>query len=311
MKSAIVTGATGVLGSALVRMLAERGITVYVVCHPGSTRNETIPQDTHITLIPCDLRDILSLPDKIGHSCDVFFHLAWLGTADPRNRMDMYLQNDNVRYALDSVEVAHRLRCEVYLGAGSQAEYGRVEGVLSPDTPTNPVGGYGMAKLCAGAMTRAMCHKYGIRHVWPRILSVYGPYMGKNTLISYVIRALLAGEKPSLTACEQIWDYLYAADAAEALIAMAEKGQDGSVYTLGSGISKPLHSFVEAIRDAIGPTLEIGFGEKPYYADQSMHLQADISRLTEDTGWKPCVEFKEGIRALIDFERKLANESEK
>lgn len=71
-----------------------------------------------------------------------------------------------------------------FVGAGSQAEYGRVNHALTPDTPCFPENGYGMAKLCAGQMSRVECEKLGLVHIWPRILSVYGPYDGKNAMIT-------------------------------------------------------------------------------------------------------------------------------
>ena len=65
----------------------------------------------------------------------------------------MELQNNNVKYALQAVKAAKELGCTRFVGAGSQAEYGRVEGTLTPDTPAFPENGYGIAKLCAGQMT--------------------------------------------------------------------------------------------------------------------------------------------------------------
>ena len=151
------------------------------------------------------MEEIDRLPELIGKSVEAFFHLAWLGTQVNSNRMDMYLQNKNVKQALDTVYVAKALGCKVYIGAGSQAEYGRIDGVIHPDSPANPISGYGMAKLCAGQMTRALCKEFGIRHIWPRILSVYGPCDGENTLISTVVKSLLNGKKPSLTGLMQQW----------------------------------------------------------------------------------------------------------
>ena len=304
IKSAVVTGPTGVIGSALVRYLAEKGIDTYAVCHPGSARNRDIPDNRFIHKIYCNLSEICSLPELIGENIDTFFHLAWMGTQDRRNRMDMYMQNINVRYALDSVKVAAELKCKVYVGAGSQAEYGHIDGVIHSDNSENPITGYGMAKLCAGQMTRAMCHEYGIRHVWPRILSVYGPNDGKETLINTVIYNLLEHKVPALTSGEQVWDYLYSMDAAEALLAMAECGRDGAKYTLGSGHTKQLKEFMLLVRDAVNPDAEIGIGQIEYLPNQVMHLEADISDLTKDTDWKPHTAFEDGIRMTVDQIRK-------
>ena len=113
-------------------------------------------------------------------------------------------------------------------------------------------------------------------------------------MIPQVIRKLLAGEKPSLTAGEQIWDYLYAGDAAEALYRMALYGEHGRIYPVGSGIGQPLHKYIEELRDMIDPSLPLGFGEIPYASGQVMHLEANIAVLKEETGFEPKVTFEEG-----------------
>ena len=303
IRSAILTGATGVLGMALLKKLVQEQVDTYVMCNPESKRNERIIKSPYIHLIPCGIREVEKLPGLIGKECAAFFHFAWLGTADPNNRMNMHLQAKNIQYTLNTVEVAHKLGCMVYIGAGSQAEYGRIDGVIHLNSHEKPISGYGMAKLCAGQMTRAMCREYGIRHIWPRVISVYGPYDGENTLISTVVRSLLRGEKPSLTAGEQIWDYLYSGDAAEAFYRMALCGRDGAAYVLGSGKTKPLREFMELARDAIDPVLPLGIGERQYYKDQAMHLEADIADLVEDTGWRPEVSFEEGIQSVIEYMR--------
>lgn len=299
MKRVVVTGPTGVVGSAVIARLADEGCTVYAVIRSSSRRIKNIPERNNVHIVYCDIAELRSLPEKIGANCDIFYHFAWTGTDKPANRMNMYIQTENIRYALDAAEAAKKLGCRVFIGCGSQAEYGNDGGIISAERAEKPVSGYGMAKLCAGQMTRVQCQKYGIRHIWPRIVSVYGANDAQVTLISTVINKLLAGEKPSLTKCEQVWDYLYSGDAADALWAMAEKGRDGAVYVLGSGKSIALKECVEIIRAEIDPDMEIGYGDIPYHEDQVMHLEADISSLTEDTGWHPMMNFIDGIRATI------------
>ncbi len=299
MKKAVVTGPTGVIGTALTEKLALSGTEVFAVCRPDSKRINTITDHPGVHIVKCDLNDLSSLSAKIGCSCDAFFHLAWEGTLDPNNRFDMYLQNRNIKYSLDAVKAAKELGCGVFVGAGSQAEYGVKTGAMKPDTFPEPISGYGMAKLCAGQMTRYMCRQYGIRHIWPRILSIYGIGDGKQTLISSAIIKMLSGERFSMTAGEQIWDYLYSGDAADALIAMAKKGRDGAVYVLGSGKTMKLREYVTVIRDLIDPRLEIGFGDIPYNKDQVMHMEADNRSLIEDTGWTPETCFRDGVETVI------------
>ena len=215
----------------------------------------------------------------------------------------MKLQTANIGYALDAVALAARLGCHTFVGAGSQAEYGRWEEKLSEYTPTFPESGYGMAKLCAGAMTRLECSRLGMRHVWARILSVYGPGDGEQTMISMVIRKLLAGEIPALTAGIQQWDYLHCRDAANAMYLLGEKGRDGSIYCVGSGNARPLREYIEILRDCINPALALDFGAVAYGPQQIMYLCADIEKLTEDTGFIPEVNFEDGIRETIGWMR--------
>ena len=139
-------------------------------------------------------------------------------------RNDLYMQNLNIKYTLDAVELAQRLGCNTFVGAGSQAEYGRVEGVISESTPARPENGYGIAKLAAGQMSRILANQYNMKHIWTRIFSVYCPYNDKSTMIMQSISKMVKEKSsPEYTKGEQIWDYIYSKDVAEALYLIAEK----------------------------------------------------------------------------------------
>ena len=295
--SAVVNGSLGTIGIALVKQLLARNIRVYAVAWPPEDpRRGLIPEGAQVVL--CDMREISRLKDLIPEPVDAFFHLAWMGPIG-EGREDMRLQTQNILCAIEANETAKALGTQVFVGVGSQAEYGRIEGEVRADLPCYPVSGYGMAKLCAGQMTRSVSRRLGMRHVWARVISVFGAYDGPLTVISIILDKLLKGEKPSLTAGEQRWDYIYADDAADALICMAENGHDGAVYPVGSGQSRPLREYFEILRDAVDPGLPLGFGEIPYPAGQVMHLQADISPLTADTGFRPKYTFEEAAQIVV------------
>ncbi len=300
LRSAVVTGPTGAIGIALVSLLSSLGVEVYAAVNPDSSRKDRIPKAENVHVADCGLSEMTELPGKLGISkADAFFHLAWAGAAGP-GRNDFTLQNNNLRDTLEAVNAAESLGVKVFVGAGSQAEYGPVSEPLKPRMPLRPVNAYGIAKMQAEEMTRALCRSYGIRHVWPRILSVYGPYDGERAMIPNLIKTLLRGEKPALTEGVQIWDYLYSGDAAKALLALAFRGKDGRAYPLGSGEAKPLREYVEILRDVVSPGAPLGFGEIPYSSRQVMYLSADITAITEDTGWKPETSFEEGIRRCLE-----------
>lgn len=301
IQTAVVTGPTGAIGIALCEKLLRENVTVYAVCRPGSSRIKDLPKAAALHVVECDAKELATLPQKMeGVSVDAFFHFAWAHTIG-QGRNDMPAQIENIQSTIDAVRAAKALGCQVFLGAGSQAEYGRVEGLLKSDTPAFPENGYGMAKLCAGQMSRVEAKALDIDHVWVRILSVYGPHDGPMTMISGTIRKLLAGERPALTAGIQRWDYLYAGDAADAFYLAACHGRNGAVYPLGSGQAMPLKDYIIQMRDAIDPALPLGLGEVPYGPLQVMHLQADISALQADTGFAPKTPFAEGIRRTMDW----------
>lgn len=302
MKTVVITGPTGAIGTALVENLIEKGIRVYAVVRKDSSRFGRIPVSPLVIPVFLGLHELSELENQIPVNCDVFYHFAWAGTiGDERN--DVYLQNQNVKYTLDAVRAAARLGCKRFVGAGSQAEYGRTEGLLSPDTPAFPENGYGMAKLCAGQMSRLLCEQLGLQHVWGRILSVYGPRDGAKTMIMSAIDAFLQNQCPAFTAGEQLWDYLYSKDAAQAMYLLGEKGRDKRVYCLGSGHARPLAEYITILRNSIDPNLKMRLGAIPYGPKQVMQLCADTETLREDTGFEPEYSFEEGIKETIAWYR--------
>ena len=292
----IVTGATGAVGSAVVRRAIEKDMDVTCIVHQGSKRLGNLPQSNKVHIIECDLHDYRTL--SLEGQYDAFIHLSWEKTFGA-SRDDAEVQTRNIQYTLDAVQLAHRCGCSVFVGAGSQAEYGVQSVDLTPDLPVKPESGYGIAKYAAGKLSAMLCKNLGIRQCWVRILSVYGPNDGENSLISYLIREFKADNSPQLTKCEQMWDYLYADDAGDAILAVAENGIDGKAYPLGSGNGRRLSEYVEDIKNSINPTVKVQFGAKDYYPHQPMHLVADISELTNDTGWIPKTSFIEGLVQLI------------
>lgn len=303
MKKVIITGPTGAVGVFLIEELIAHDIYVTAVCRENSQNITAIPQSPFVKVLECNLDQLQSLERKLSADYDVFYHFGWDGSFGAA-RMDLSTQTKNIQYSLDAVELAKKLGCKVFIGAGSQSEFGHVNGVLHPDTPCNPDNGYGVAKLAAGQMTRLKCKEYGIRHNWVRILSMYGPHDKAHTMVMSTILKMLNGQRVQFTKGDQIWDYIYNKDAARAFRMIAEQGKDGAVYCFGSGKTRRLREYIEAIRDAVDPQIELGIGELPYYPNQVMHLEADISSLTADTGFVPEYSFEDGIQETVVWAQK-------
>lgn len=311
MENVVITGATGMLGIALIKQLLKENIKILAIVNPHSHRVSNIPIHKNITIISCDLSDLDTLTDNITKSYDIFYHFAWEGTYGEQ-RNDTIIQLRNVKNTLKAIWLAHAIKCHTFIGAGSQAEYGRVNKKLTSNTPTFPESAYGIAKLCAGQISRIEAEKLGLKHIWLRFLSVYGPYDGEQTMIMSSIKKMIHKQDISYTKAEQIWDYLYCDDAAQACCFIAKKGKNKAVYCIGSGEGRPLKDYIQLIKHEIDPSLNIGIGKLGYSDKQVMYLCADITELRKDTGFEPKVKFEEGIKKTIDWYKEvLENEKNK
>lgn len=161
LQKVILTGPTGAVGISLIQELVEHGIAVTAISRKNSKRLSSIPADPLVEIVECNADELESLSGVLPHNYDAFYHFAWDGTYGD-SRQDLKRQANNILYTLDAARLAKELGCHVFIGAGSQSEFGHVEGVLHPDLPCNPDNGYGIAKLDAGRMSRLECRKLGI-----------------------------------------------------------------------------------------------------------------------------------------------------
>lgn len=308
-KRVAVTGVTGAVGMALLETCIRNDYEVLAVCRRGSLRNSRIPARPGITVIEADLNELDTVALADDKPCETFYHLAWGGTFGA-DRDDLKMQVHNIEGTLGAVSLAARLGCRTFVGAGSQAEYGRTQGILRPDTPVFPKNGYGMAKLCAGQMSRKACEQLGLQHIWVRVFSVYGPYDRAETMVSTSLRQMLRNRETRFTQGEQLWDFLYSADAADALFRIGLHPVHGRVYCLGSGKARPLREYILKMKELTNCKAPVRLGEIPYSSNQVMHLCADIHELTKDTGFVPVTDFETGICETIQWmrQRKINND---
>ena len=124
-----------------------------------------------------------------------------------------------------------------------------------------------------------------------RILSVYGDNGNEGSLLKQLIYNAKNNIPMGLSGCEQIWDYLHEDDAGSAFVAVAEKGIDGKIYPLGSGAGRPLKEYVQDVISVVNPDYKPEYGKYSYSPIQPMLLQADVSELAKNTGWKPLIKF--------------------
>ncbi len=307
VRSIAITGATGFIGSAIARLAAGAGLRVTALVRASSDLAR-LREVAGIALLPYRRLDEPAVADGLrGNDVDAMIHCAWRGV-EGKDRNEAFQITENLPLTIQAAQVAAQAGLRRWIGVGSQAEYGNPNCVVAEDFPVRPTTLYGKAKLAAGIAALGLCETAGVAAAWVRIFSAYGPGDSGGWFIPYVITELRAGRRPRLTRCEQAWDYLYVDDAARALLALLATASAGC-FNLGSGRAVVLRSVVEMIRQELGTEVAADYGAVAYRPDQVMHLEADISRLTAATRWRPKVELAEGLRLTVAAASAATNSS--
>lgn len=302
METAIVTGANGFVGSALLKELTGNGVKVIAVVR--SKQNvaclEALPG---VRIIYCDMDDLLGqLPQQITQEADVFYHLAWSGSTGP-DRGDYALQLKNVRWTLDAVNVAYKLGCKRFVGAGTLAELDvNAYTPMNGSTP-NAVSCYGTAKIAAHYMSKAECNRLGIEHVWAYLSNTYGIGNYTSNFINFASKVMLTGKKADFTAGEQPYDFVYITDTAQGLYCIGNRGKANHAYYIGSTKPAKLKTFIYALRDEIDPSIVLNLGAIPFNGVVQPEETFDCTKLVEDTGYMPRVSFADGIKKTVEWLR--------
>lgn len=301
-----LTGATGFVGSHLVKLLLDHGHHVAALLRPEGNPRRITSLLSRLTPI----HGLLAEPDALASALISFrpetvLHLGWNGVGNRERNADS--QAANIDEARKLMELARRVGIRAWIGLGSQAEYGPCPAVIDESHPCAPTTLYGRAKLEVCRMAAETCAAAGMRFVWLRLFSSYGPDDHDHWMIPYLILSLLRGERPSLTAAEQMWDYLYVGDAVAAVAAVAEAPAVEGVFNLGSGTAYQLRTVIETVRDLIDPALPLGFGEVAYRPDQVMHLEANVTKLRASTSWRAHMPLAQGLRQTVEWYRANAS----
>jgi UDP-glucose 4-epimerase len=297
MKNIMIIGANGFLGRQLSIRLCDLGANVTALVAQGSDLT-FLDKYSSIVTVPFDLAtlDQVTLTSPI----DILYHMAWEGVGNAE-RNNARIQLRNVQYGLSVMEFAQKNGIKRVIIPGSASEYACGSEIISGENQSAPSDMYSAAKVA----TRFYCQTYARIHsielIWTAITSIYGPGRDDNNLISYAIKTLLKGEKPSFTGLEQKWDYLYVDDLIEALIALGEKGIGGKIYPIGSGEHQQMVEYVKMIRNQIDPSLPLGIGEVPYKNATIDNQVLDITVLRSEVGFKPKHTFKHGIAKTIAY----------
>ena len=258
MKSVIVTGASGFIGTTLVNELLRREYKIVAI---DRRFTDDFLNNTNITCIDATDKSVFDLKKEIPvEEYDCFFHLAWVATSG-LGRADYAVQLYNVKMACDYVKLCSEIGCKRVIYASSINEMETYEYLQSDDI--EPAGGYiyGTGKLAAHLMGETVAKLNGVEFIPVIITNIYGVGERSARMIYTSLVKLINGERASFTAGYQTYDFIYITDAINSIVEVSEKGKAFNRYYIGSGEPKPLREYLLEMRDIVAPGAELGLGD--------------------------------------------------
>jgi nucleoside-diphosphate-sugar epimerase len=299
-KRVFVTGATGMVGATLVRVLLAGGARVHVLVRDSSSLRRIADITEEIELHVGSLTESASLAQAIALSKpEVVYHLATTRT-DPTTANSVNV--DGLRNLLD---VTSDLEYDRFIVASSSLVCRKQEKPLTVDCEIGPVDFYGESKARAEALAQESALTTGKPIVILRLFSVYGEWENPNRLIPTAIMAALSGADMRLTTPGFRRDLIFVHDVAEVLCLAAGPVAipPGEIINAGTGVQTANEETIRLIEEACGREIRIvGPPYAPRKTDAS-HWVADPSKAKRIFGWEARWPVRDGIRKTVEWMR--------
>jgi len=308
MKKFLVTGGAGFIGSNICTKLINQGSFVRVVDNliTGKKSNLTNILD-RIDFIEADMGDE-NVARKAMKDIDVVLHQGALSSV-PRSVDDPAATHRHCVDATFTLLLAARdAGIKRFVYAASSSAYGDTPTLPKVESmPPGPLSPYAAAKIVGEYYAKVFYEVYGLETVSLRYFNIFGPHQDPASqyaaAIPAFVTAILKDEKPTIFGDgEQSRDFTYIDNVVEAnLLAAKAEHTAGEVLNIACGRAVTVNQIIEIINELLGKNI------KPLYTDPRpgdvKHSLADITLAEKTIGYKPTVQFKQGLRLAIDWYR--------
>ena len=293
MKTAIVTGATGFIGKAMVNRLLADNVYVYAVCRNPERLND-LACFTNLKIVEASFDTYSVLRKIVCQPVDSWFHLAFQGGFSGEALKNYALQLGNTQRLCESVELASRMEVHRFIFASTVNEIEAlghlVNGVVSPRNTCI----YSAAKLAGEIMGKTIAFNNGMEFLSALIAMPYGEHNLARTLPNIVMEQINEQIPPKLIEGNNYYDLVYIDDIVQALSCIAEKGRNLQSYYVGHHTLRTFREIITELRDILNPNVSLRFGEYPDAPTLNYQL-IDLNALYQDTGFECTADFRESI----------------
>jgi len=307
MRTFLVTGGAGFIGSHIVEALLARGDRVRVLDNLSTGTRANLPADKRVELIEGDLTDGAAVRAAV-QNVDCIFHEAALASVPRSIEHPLDTHAACVTGTVMLLDAARQSGVRRVVYAASSSAYGDLAAASKRETDLpNPLSPYAAAKLAGEFYMRAFAISYGIETVALRYFNVFGPRQDPNSPYSAVIplftSALLNGKQPQIFGDgTQSRDFTFVANVVSGnLLAADAPGVSGKVFNLAGGRSITLLELLRLINLQLGTKVEPIF--QPPRTGDVRDSMADINEARRLLKFEPSVSFEEGLRITVDYYR--------
>lgn len=315
MKTVLVTGGCGFIGSHFVRLLLEqanwRVVNLDGLTYAGNLDNlKDVDQGPNYRFFKGDVTEG-AVVDRLfqEEGPQVVVNFAAESHVDRSILNSSPFLKTNVLGVQVLLEAARRHSVERFVQISTDEVYGDVEGKepCTEDSPLRPSSPYASSKASADLLSLAYRRTYGLPVIIVRSANNYGPFQFPEKLIPLVILNALSGaELPVYGDGLQQRDWLYVGDNTRAILQVLEKGQIGSIYNVGTGQDRANLEVVQAIcrllAEETGAYPESLLARIKFVADRPGHdrrYALTTQRIRQELGWGPQLSFEPGLRHTI------------
>jgi UDP-glucose 4-epimerase len=302
-KAILVTGGAGFVGSHVVARLLEQvpSARVVVLDNLRNGRDEFLPSSGRFMLRHTDLTNTKAVRDLIADvRPGVVFHLAALHFIPYCNAHPEETMQVNVVGTQNLLEACRQHPPAALVAASTAAVYPIKDGANREDDPAGPTDIYGLSKWVNEQQVSLFSQQMPSKCAMARLFNVIGPHETNPHVLPEIVEQVLRGETAlSLGNVKPKRDYVYVTDVAEALATLAEKNTHAyRVYNVGTGQEHSVEEMVAELARVSGRPLEIRVDAGRVRASDRMHLLCDLSRISNEIGWRPRYNLQTGLAAL-------------
>jgi len=305
----LVTGATGFLGSHVVRSLAATDGEVYALARQAADRWRLTELGGRILWVEGDLSEPNSIVQAVKSVFPaVVIHCAAYGV-DNRQQDGQMAIKVNILGTQALLDASLSAKVQRFIHTGTCFEYGPIDHPIDEKETLEPVTNYGASKAASTLIVLQQGKENGLPTVVLRLFGLYGPCEGAHKIVPQVIRACLDVTPFDLTGGEQIRDYTYVKDIADlyARLALGIDFPGGQIFNIGSGSPITIRELGTKIAHLLGGENLLCWGKLPYRHGEMRMLVADITKAERLLNWQPVTDLQEGLQKTINYYRQNKN----